>query len=187
MAEACTTLAVADHHQSRKAEALASLHGLGDAVDMNQLLDQLLTAFILIVAAIITTAATATVTATTATIATPATTSTTLPLGRSSSLDSFRRAGCLVFDLICHLELQSGFARGISKRLDATVEKETAAIEHDFGNAGLARLLSNALADLSRRIPRGAVLALHALIDGRGGSDRTPGFVVNDLRIDVTT
>src|SRR5688572_19366852 len=34
-------LAVADHHDRREAEALAALHHLGDAVDADQLLDQL--------------------------------------------------------------------------------------------------------------------------------------------------
>ena len=35
------TLAVADHHDHREAEALAALHHLGDTVDADQLLDQL--------------------------------------------------------------------------------------------------------------------------------------------------
>jgi hypothetical protein len=65
VAEARTTLAVADHDQSRKAEALAALHGLGNAVDVDQLLDQLL-------AAVIVTAATAIVTTAAATVATAA-------------------------------------------------------------------------------------------------------------------
>ena len=41
MTEADAALAVADHDQRGKAEALAALHGLGDAVDVNELLDQL--------------------------------------------------------------------------------------------------------------------------------------------------
>ena len=44
MAEADTALAVADHDQRREAEALAALHRLGDAVDVDQLLDELLAA-----------------------------------------------------------------------------------------------------------------------------------------------
>src|SRR6185369_1540551 len=42
VAEARAALAVADHHERGKAEALAALHGLGDAVDVDELLDQLL-------------------------------------------------------------------------------------------------------------------------------------------------
>src|SRR5690606_12669117 len=46
-------LAIANHDQCRKAEALAALHRLGNAVDVHQLLDQFL-------AAIVVTAATTT-------------------------------------------------------------------------------------------------------------------------------
>src|SRR3982750_665882 len=46
MAEASAALAVADHHERCEAEALAALHGLGDAVDVDELLDELLAAVI---------------------------------------------------------------------------------------------------------------------------------------------
>src|SRR5688572_27580919 len=46
VAEAGPALAVADHDQGREAEALAALHGLRDAVDVDELLDQLLAAVI---------------------------------------------------------------------------------------------------------------------------------------------
>jgi hypothetical protein len=65
--EADPALAVADDDQSRKAEALAALHRLRDAVDVDQLLDQL---FAAVVAA---GAATATIAVTTATAAVTAT------------------------------------------------------------------------------------------------------------------
>ena len=44
MAKTDPALAVADHDQRRKAEALAALDRLGNAVDVDQLLDQLLAA-----------------------------------------------------------------------------------------------------------------------------------------------
>ena len=44
VAEAGAALAVADHHQRREAEALAALHRLRDAVDVDELFDQLLAA-----------------------------------------------------------------------------------------------------------------------------------------------
>src|SRR5206468_656975 len=44
--ETGAALAVADHDQRRKAEALAALHGLGDAVDVDELLDQLFAAVV---------------------------------------------------------------------------------------------------------------------------------------------
>src|SRR5690606_25369917 len=42
VAEADTALAITDHDQRREAEALAALHRLRDAVDVDQLLDQFL-------------------------------------------------------------------------------------------------------------------------------------------------
>ena len=41
VAEADAALLVADHDQRGKAEALAALHDLGDAVDVDQLVDEL--------------------------------------------------------------------------------------------------------------------------------------------------
>jgi hypothetical protein len=51
VAEAGAALAVADDDQSREAEALAALHRLGDAVDVDELLDQLLAAILVGIAA----------------------------------------------------------------------------------------------------------------------------------------
>jgi hypothetical protein len=79
MAKADTALAIADHHECRKAEALAALHGLGDAIDVDELLDELL-ATILILRATATTAvitpATTAATITTATVVATTTTAT---------------------------------------------------------------------------------------------------------------
>jgi hypothetical protein len=78
VAEANATLAVADHDESCKAEALAALHGLRDAVDVNELFDQLLTLFLVVVVAATTVVATATAATFTAfaTLAATATTAT---------------------------------------------------------------------------------------------------------------
>ena len=65
VAEARTALAVADDDQRRKAEALAALHRLRDAVDVDQLLDQLFAAVVTRATAI----ATATIVVATATAA----------------------------------------------------------------------------------------------------------------------
>src|SRR5688572_4170316 len=51
VAEAGAALAVADDDQSGEAEALAALHGLRDAVDVDELLDQLLAAVVVASAA----------------------------------------------------------------------------------------------------------------------------------------
>src|SRR6185369_3871814 len=51
MAEAGAALAVANDHERREAEALAALHRLGDAVDVDELLDQLLAAIVVAAAA----------------------------------------------------------------------------------------------------------------------------------------
>ncbi|GGB16759.1 hypothetical protein GCM10011380_02800 [Sphingomonas metalli] len=67
MAEADPALAVADHDQRREAEALAALHRLRHAIDVDELLDQLLA---LVLGAATVFAAAAAVTATTPAIAT---------------------------------------------------------------------------------------------------------------------
>src|SRR5690606_13011054 len=46
MAEADPALLIADHHQCRKAEALAALHHLSDAVDVDELVDELAIALV---------------------------------------------------------------------------------------------------------------------------------------------
>ena len=74
--EAGAALAVADDDQRGETEALAALHGLGDAVDVDELLDQLLAAVVVAATAataIVTTATAAAIAAATATAATAAT------------------------------------------------------------------------------------------------------------------
>ena len=62
MAETGAALAVADDHERCETEALTALNGLGDAVDVNELLDQLLATVIVAAtatAAVVTTATSA--------------------------------------------------------------------------------------------------------------------------------
>ena len=63
MAKACTALTVTDHYQSSKAKTLTTFNGFRNAVDMDQLFDQLIAFFRLRFVAIITTTATTTATA----------------------------------------------------------------------------------------------------------------------------
>jgi hypothetical protein len=90
MTEANAALAVADHDQSRKAEALAALHGLRDAVDVNELFDQLFALFFvgLATTVVATTAAFATL-ATTLTAATATATTFALTTLGGGSCDGF--------------------------------------------------------------------------------------------------
>src|SRR3546814_13836259 len=71
MTETVAAIAVADDAERGETEALAALHGLGDAVDVDELFDQFFAA-IIVARATVVAAATATVTAATATIATTA-------------------------------------------------------------------------------------------------------------------
>lgn len=101
MTEADATLAVAHHDQSCKAEALAALHGLGDAVDVNELFDQLLTLVLVVVVAattVVATATAATITAVTA-LATTATATTA----------TFALLATGLFDGCSGIALQVGF------------------------------------------------------------------------------
>src|SRR5438045_6353245 len=84
MAETRAALAVADHNQRRKAEALAALNCLGDAIDVDELLDQLLAA--VVVAATAATPIVAPATAAAAiTAATPSTATAAAPAARTAS------------------------------------------------------------------------------------------------------
>src|SRR5690606_25448808 len=88
VSETDTPLAVTDHDERRKAEALATLHRLRDPVDVDQLLYQFLTAVIVAAAtaAFVTTTPTATI-ATTATTAAAATAAATTSFARRTLLN----------------------------------------------------------------------------------------------------
>ena len=149
MTEAGAALAVADDDQRGEAEALAALHRLGDAVDVDELLDQLLAAVVVAATAATTIVATATAAATIVTAAAAATaTAATRTAAASSRRRSrfggsgfarsrgsaprrrLRPAGFRFRQP--SLELQSAFAGGIGQRLDAAMEQEAAAVEHDL-------------------------------------------------------
>jgi hypothetical protein len=189
MAEACTTLAIADHDQRCETEALAALHRLRNAVDVNQLLDQLFAAVIVTRTAIVATTTIATtlaiVTATTAAAAIAA--SATLTLWRSRCCIRSGRLWRTSFDLgfVSHLELQSGFARRVGQSLYATMKEKTAAIEHDLRDARLGGALRNALADFGSRVLGRAGLDLAVLVQRRRGCDRAARLVVDDLGVDM--
>src|SRR3954452_7255735 len=198
MAEASAALAVADHHERCEAEALAALHGLRNAVDVDELLDELLAAF-LVVAASTTVVATATTAsavtaATAASAATAAARSAGLRLPDDSSigrqfglrllgafLSDFRR-----FSLLYHLELQSAFAGSVGEGLYTAMEEEAAAVEHDLRDAGVLGALGERLADGGSAVLGGARRALEVLVEGRRGSDGLAGRIVDDLGVDVT-
>src|SRR5689334_8935670 len=104
VAEASAALAVADHHERRETEALAALHRLRDAVDVDELFDQLCAAVLAAATAtppVVTPAATATATSTaTAAAATTATatarTAAFRAIARSRRFDGSRCfGGCL--------------------------------------------------------------------------------------------
>ena len=185
MTEAGAALAVADHDQRGETEALAALHGLGDAVDVDELLDQLLAA--VIVAATAATAIVATATrrhdcrghrrhrrAATAAARTAALAGLALgtplrqpeplrPAEPASAASSPLRGGR--FDLrgfvfVSHLELQSAFAGGIGQGFHPAMEQEAAAVEHDRRHARLLGALGQGLADLGSAIAGRAGLAL---------------------------
>ena len=203
--EAGAALAVADHDQRGEAEALAALHGLRDAVDVDELLDQLLAAFVVAATAAATVVATATAAATivAATAATAATDraghglaalrqplgcggSSRSGFGRGASTGRSRRGFDLRgFVFVSHLELQSAFAGGIGQGLHPAMEQEAATVEHDRGHAGLLGALGQGLADLGRAVAGRAGLALDVLVQGRSRDQRLAGGIVDDLGVDV--
>src|SRR5207244_1001072 len=77
-------------------------------------------------------------------------------------------------------KLQSPFARRIGQRLDASVEKVAAAVEHHALDLGRLRVLCQQLADLGRL---GRLVAFERLLDlqpGRG-RDRPAVRIVDEL------
>ena len=99
MTETGAALAVADDDERGETEALAALHGLGHAIDVDELFDQLFAA-ILVARATIVAAATATIAATPAAVTTTATTA-------ARSLAFGGGGGCLggafgVLNFVCH-------------------------------------------------------------------------------------
>jgi hypothetical protein len=90
MTEADPALAVADDDECRKAKALAALHRLGNAVDVNELFDQLFAAVIAAATTIVATPATVAVTATAIAAGTAAWAATTTPATRTATRAALR-------------------------------------------------------------------------------------------------
>src|SRR5690606_19333188 len=180
-------LLVADDDERGEAEATTALHHLGDAIDVDELVDEFAVALFAV-------AAVATAIPTflchcpgpcSFPVARVSTKPGIAPDGETEQAAKTRALPRKSFSR--PLEAEAGFARGVRQRLDAAVEDEGAAIEHDVLDARLDRALGDELADGSRRFPVGAGLerALQILVERRGGGDRMAARVVDDLRVDV--
>src|SRR5262249_25692811 len=153
-------------------------HGLRNAVDVDELLDQLFAAFLVVAAsaAIVTPAApaTAALAAPTATAAARSTLA-LLFLGRSGldrRLDGF---GLVRLLFVLHSsQLQAAFAGSVGEGLHPAMEQEAATVEHDARHAGLLRPLRERLADGRSAVLGRAGLGLEILVEARGGSQRPP-------------
>ena len=113
MAEADPALAIANDDQRGEAEALAALHRLRNAVDVNQLLDQLFAAVFGAAATIVATTAIAVTAATAAVVAATSaarTTTATLTLGRTIG----RRSVLLGFGFVSHAQNSNPPSRAAS-------------------------------------------------------------------------
>src|SRR4029453_12906905 len=83
------------------------------------------------------------------------------------------------------LEIQAGFARGVSQGFHAAVVQVAATVEDDVLDALFDRTLGHEGADLGGGVPVGAArLALLAFQRG-GGRERHAGFIIDDLGVDV--
>ena len=187
MTEACTTLAVADNNQCCKTKALTALNSFGNAVDVDELFDQLFATFF--GTATVVTTTTVAIAATTATIVTTtATTAPTTTIGRirSRCCGFGGSSAALDFGFVSHLELQSAFACRVSQCFYATMEQETPTVEHDLGYASLLGTLGDSLAHQNRCVEVCTRLGARVLFDGRSCGNCLARCVVDDLRIDVT-
>src|SRR6478672_1729631 len=157
--EADAALAVADDHQGREREPAAAFDGGCDAVDVNQLLDD--------------------VRIRTVDGGSVAVVTTVAIVAAAAAL------GCLRH-LSRPLEVQAGFTRGISQRLHPSVIDVAAAIEDDVLDALLDGAFGDQLADQSSSgdVRTLDLLALLAFQRGSGG-DRDAVQVVDDLGRDV--
>jgi hypothetical protein len=193
MAMADPALAIADHDECCKAEAFAALHRFRDAIDMDELFNQLFaTLFSALATTVITTpaiaiTATASTTACTIAAATSATATGATTLGSRLGGCSFNSDfSALVFGFVSHLsELQSALAGRLSKRFHTPVIQKTSAIEHNLGYASFLGAFGNRLAHRSCGIHRRAGFGTRIFFERRGRNHRCTGFVVNDLRIDM--
>jgi hypothetical protein len=163
-------LAIAHDDKRCKAEALAALHCLGDAVDVNELFDQLFTAlFGVLATAIVTTPAiaiTATARATFATATTTAATRTAAFRGCRFYAAATSAPWFSVSSAIYQNSNPPSRAASASAFTRPWIE-EASAIEHNLGNTGLLGTFGNHLADSCCRIRGGAGLVARILFKGR--------------------
>src|SRR5579885_38603 len=143
VAVADAALLVADDDERREREALAALHHLGDAVDVDELVDD--TAGVALLALTLAALAAA------AAAATP-----------FAALTALTALSLLLSRCLCHsvssLEFQPALAGGVGERLDAPVIEILPAIELDFLDAFRGSPLCDPLPDGFRRLDIGAGL-----------------------------
>ena len=111
-------------------------------------------------------------------------------LGDSVDLDDALLERELIGVDSCHggsfrSELEAGFAGGIGERLDPPVVPEPGSIEDDALDACGFGPLGDQLPDDGCFLRLGRLGALELLLGRRGGGERLPGRVVDDLRVDV--
>src|SRR5216683_2881651 len=84
-------------------------------------------------------------------------------------------------------EIEPALAGGIGQRLDPAMIEIGATVEHDARDPRRLGAFGEQLADRARRrgIGPGLQIRLEAGIEGRGGGERPPGCIVDDLRIDM--
>src|SRR6185437_11564957 len=138
MTEADAALLVADDHQRGEAEAPAALHDFGDAIDVNEFVDEL--ALLAVAAAVISS-------------------------GFTCHSDLLSSSG--VTPVRIRSELQAALARGIAQGLDPAVVEIAATVEHHVLDALLDGALGDQLADRLGGGDVGAGLhgAAHVLLD----------------------
>src|SRR6185503_13665951 len=91
MTEADAAGAVTHHHQGGEAEAAATLHNLGDAIDVDQLVHQVAVFFLAVAA--------------TATAFAPATAFAALATTATATATGFAGFGRLLFVFVCHIRI----------------------------------------------------------------------------------
>jgi hypothetical protein len=119
MAKSNAALLVAHDNKCRKAEALAALHNLRNAIDVDELVDELAVAFLAVILAV------------------------------SAPFATFFSHVFFAYSPLFGLEIKSTFARRFRQRFDAPVENIAAAIEDHVLDACLEGALGHQLADLA--------------------------------------
>src|SRR6185312_7538183 len=179
-AVADAALAIADHDERGEAEAPSALHDLGDAVDADELLDELALLALVPVA-----------------VAAAAIAGTARPAGAARAAGSAPAAAwgpCPATWGPCHdapnpsLEVEAALAGGIGQGLDPAMKEIPAAVEDHGLDAGCQRPAGNQLADRGGGVLVGAArepARAQLLVEARRRGQRMPLRIVDHLRIDV--